>query len=161
MVNVITQTVLGALKPLGIPQNACYESFSQLMKDLPNWFAVEIPENISNVVVSVTEPGEDSRGKVWYRISGTGVFIAQYMFFNGTWKRLYQYAPGEIIWMAGDSRNIGNIGTDLEPFELITASTPTTVPSGARTAIRAQYIASSPATTPEHFVYFAVVYVGY
>lgn len=161
MVNVISQSVLGALKSTGVPQNACYESFAQLLKDLPNWLTVEVPATISNVVVSVTEPGEDSKGKVWYRISGTGAFVAQYLFFNGSWKRLYSYAPGQVIWMSGNSSQVGVPGTDLEPFELITATGPSSVPSTARVAIRAQYVESNPVTSPEQFLYYAVVYVGY
>jgi len=161
MVNVITETVLGGLKPLNIPQNACFNSFAELLAQLPLWYAVEIPASISNVVVSVTEPGTDDHGKLWIRISGTGAFVAQYMFFNGNWKRLYQYAPGEVIWMSGSSSKIGVPGTDLEPFQLITSTGPSSVPSGARTAIRAQYVESDPVTVPESFSYFAVVYVGY
>jgi hypothetical protein len=161
MVTSVNETVLGSLKALGIPQNACYEDFAQLLKDLPNWFTVEVPASVGNVVISVTEPGEDSKGKVWIRITGTGVFVAPYMFFNGSWKRIYDYAPGSVIWMAGNSSQVGAVGTDLEPFELVTATAPSSVPSNARTAIVAQYVQTSPVTTPVQYIYFAVVYVGY
>lgn len=157
---VIQENVMGSLVALGIPENACFDNFTELLKSLPTWLGVSVPASVSNVSISVTEPGTDQKQNLWIRVSGTGQFLGFYLYFNGGWKLLYNYAETEVIWLFGDSSLVGIEGTELEPFTLITTSGPSSIPEEARNAIRAQY-APIPGSDPLRFSYFAVVYSGY
>lgn len=98
----------------GLPDLACFTSFGQLLRDLPNYLQVNIPTNITNVIVSNTQPAESQRNTVWFRMSNGGVFIGIYLFSEGTWRQFFPVPDAVYRVAGGDSRNppAGYILTD-------------------------------------------------
>lgn len=99
-----TQTVIkGVIKVNGVPTEACFDNFSQLLNSLGTYLTVEIGnESFSNIVISVAQPGQADRDKIWWRISNAGSFVGMFFFSNGEWIQVIP-APQQIFWLYGDS----------------------------------------------------------
>ncbi len=87
-----------------LPDTACFTTFGDLLRALPDFLKVVIPTNITNVVVSKTQPLDTQRDNVWFRFSNGGVFMGIYLFSEGTWRQFFP-APNAIYQVAGDSRD--------------------------------------------------------
>lgn len=148
---MIQNTVASALKVIALPERACFTTWQEFIESIPRFIGVEVPDSVSGVVVSSTPPGEGSRDKIWFRRDNNGSFLGIYAFQNGAWRPLYQFAPGQVIWMVGDSDN------PPEGFTVIVAGDPT-MPNSTALGIMAQYI---PNPIGPGFNYFAVRYSGY
>lgn len=98
-------TVRGALKINNIPELACFTTFVDLLKALPDYFSVEVPKTITNVVVSNAQPSDSELGNLWVRTDNAGVIIGLYVFSSGAWVQVSP-APNEIIRMFGNSTNV-------------------------------------------------------
>jgi len=81
-----TRNVAGAVKIVGVPETACFTDFADFLRQLQNYIILEIPESITNVVVSNEEPSSAQRGDVWYRFNDAGQFIGVYLFTDGSWQ---------------------------------------------------------------------------
>lgn len=92
----------GAIKVLTLPDLECYEDLKVFLLDLPNILGVQVPETITNVVVSNIQPTSDHRDSIWYRFSNGGTFMGVYMFSSGSWIQMMP-APGTIHWVHGIS----------------------------------------------------------
>lgn len=101
-----TQTsIKGAIKVNGVPAAACFNNFAELLNSLGTYLTVEIPnQTFSNVVISVSQPGQADRDKIWWRISNSGSFVGLYFFSNGNWEQVIP-APQQIFWLYGSSDN--------------------------------------------------------
>lgn len=97
-----TDVVQGALKPLGVLENACVESLSDLIKLLPTVLGVEIPASISNVVIGVAQPGDDQRQSLWVRFDTSSDFIGLYVYAQGKWRQIYP-VPKQVFEVFGNS----------------------------------------------------------
>ena len=101
----IQSIIKGAIKVQGVPESACFQNFAQLLNALGTYLSVEIANQaFSNVVISVAQPGQADRDKMWVRLNPAGQFIGFYFYFNNIWNQVYP-VPGEIFWLIGDSAN--------------------------------------------------------
>lgn len=98
-------TVRNALKINNIPDLACFKTFTDLLKALPEFYSVEIPNDITNVVISSSEPDESQRDSLWIKTDTSGSFIGLFLYTGGAWNQIYP-APNEIFWVYGDSDDI-------------------------------------------------------
>lgn len=99
-----TQTVIkGVIKVNGVPTEACFETFADLLNALGTYLTVEIGnQSFSNIVISVAQPGQADRDKIWWRIANSGGFVGIYFFSNGEWVQIIP-APQQIFWLYGSS----------------------------------------------------------
>lgn len=149
----IRDTIRGAIKLNSLPERATFKTWEEFIKALPGFLSVEVPSSaISGVVVSSSAPTEDERDKLWFRRSVAGSFVGIYAFQGGAWERFYMYAPGEVVWLTGNSNN------PPKGFRVIESGEPT-LPAAVVNAITAQYV---PISTPgAGFAYYAALFIGY
>jgi len=98
-------TVRGSLKIDNLPDLACFDSFEELLKAIPNFYSVEVPRSITNVTVSNIEPDDTQRNNLWVRQDDAGGFIGLFVFAAGNWQQVSPI-PNGIFRMFGDSRDI-------------------------------------------------------
>lgn len=101
--SVEPDTVIGSLVVKNLTENACFESFEDLVRQLPDWFAVSIPANITNVTISNAQPADADKDNLWIRMSNSGVVIGFYVYSEGKWVQLTPVPKG-IFRVYGDSR---------------------------------------------------------
>jgi hypothetical protein len=80
-----------------IPENACFETFIELLKAIPQYMSVAIPETITNVIVSNIQPNSSQTTSVWFRLSNAGTFLGIYVFSSGQWNNIYPINDGNQI----------------------------------------------------------------
>lgn len=95
--------IRGALKIDNFPEGCCFISFEEMIKSLPSWFTVEVPSDVTNVVVGVTPPSEAQRDAVWFKTGSNGSLIGIFMYSTGQWRQVYP-VPGQMTRIVGDSR---------------------------------------------------------
>lgn len=110
-------TVAVPVQSLGIPQNACFTNFQELLSLLQQYLVVQVPRSISNVIISNTQPTSAERNSLWVRENNGGQFIGIYVYDGTTWRQVLP-TPNGIFKMYGDSRSIP------EGFLLADASNP-------------------------------------
>ena len=147
----IQNVILGALKLLGIPERACFQNWQQFVEAIPQYFAVEVPQSITNVIVGSTAPSEDDRDKIWYRRDNNGSFLGVYAFQNGAWRPFYSLVPDSVTWTWGNSNSIP------DGFILIEQGD-STIPSTVVNFLVGQYI---PLPSGPGYQWFAIRFVGY
>lgn len=86
--------VSGALVVQGIPENACFTSFTDLLKALPTYLGVQIPASVTNVIVSNVQPSSSQTTSIWFRYSNAGSFLGIYVFSQGEWHNIYPINDG-------------------------------------------------------------------
>ena len=101
--STLGDVVRGAVKIDNFPEGCCFTSFADMIKSLPQWLTVEIPNDITNVVVSITPPTEAQRDSVWFKVGAGGTFVGIYIFATGQWRQIYPH-PAQLIRVYGDSR---------------------------------------------------------
>lgn len=146
---ITPDVVEGSLKIKGLPDLACFTSMLDFLKALPTYYGIEIPNSITNVIVSNVEPLDTQRDFIWFRRSNSGSFLGIYLYASGSWKQAFP-APQQIFWMYGDSRDVPDgyllVGPDNPNFT-----------AGEVTAYEAKYIADP---TNTYYVYFATTFEG-
>lgn len=96
-------SIKGAIKVAGVPDSACFTTFAELLRSLGQYLTVDIPnQTFSNVVISVSQPGQADRDKIWWRLGGSGTFVGIYGYTGGQWVQVFP-APQQIFWLYGDS----------------------------------------------------------
>lgn len=141
--------VKGAVKISGFPEGICFKSFEDLLKQLPNFLTVEIPQSITNVVVSNIQPLDSQRDSVWFRRDNSGTIIGIYVFSGVKWKQLWP-VPGGIFWVYSAD------GSVPEGYSKID-TTRTDILSSVISEIMAGYVLDN---TDTFDVYFAVTFQG-
>jgi hypothetical protein len=96
---------LANLRSVGLADDFCFSSTSELLKAIEQNFKAVIPNTITNVIVSNAQPQSTERNSVWFRLSNSGTFTGIYMFTGTTWAQVIP-APNQVIWMYGDSNNV-------------------------------------------------------
>lgn len=147
---VSTKNIIGKLVFKGLKERECFTSFQEWEESLVDRSYVEGMDDSSGLVVSQSEPSDDDRGKLWLRRDSSGGVIGLYAFQGGNWERLYNYAPGQIIWMTQNSENIPKGFTLIEVGDA-------TLPSAVVTTLMAQYIPNPLGG----YYYFAVRYSAF
>lgn len=133
-----------------VPERLCFNSMADLLRALPDLLSVEVPSSTGSLVVSSSDPGEDQRGKLWLRTTNSGGIIGLYVFQGGKWNPFYQFAPGQVMWLYGDSANIPEglllieAGDDVVPAPVVAHLVPQYLPNGGG-----------------GYSYFAVRYIGF
>lgn len=148
---VIRDVVTGALKLNGLPDRECFKSWIDFLQRIPDLFSVEIPNTLGGVISQQGEPNEDSRGKLWLRLDGSGRILGLYAFQDGKWQPFYSYPEGAVIWMTGNSNQVPVGFTLIEPGDA-------TIVSGVVSALVAQYI---PISGGPGYAYFATRFTGF
>lgn len=150
-----SDVIRGAIKIDNLPDLACKKilNFADAIKALAQFTSIEIPEGITNVIIGFQEPSTDDTNKLWVRRDINGNFVGLYIFASGSWRPIYNLVPGEVIWLAIDSRY------PPEGFQLIDASGPSFILSSVRTALVADYLKDDPAHT--YYQYAAYAFIGY
>lgn len=82
-------SVLGNLVIKNLPDTVCFESFTQLLEDLPNYMGVQIPTSVTNIVISVAEPTSSQRNNLWFRLDNAGNFQGLYVYSGGVWTQVF------------------------------------------------------------------------
>lgn len=79
----------GLVKVLEVPQNFCFQGTAgDILTQIANHLAVQLPETISNVVVSASEPSDIQNTALWVRTDNAGNFIGLYVVSEGNWTLL-------------------------------------------------------------------------
>lgn len=145
-------SVTGAIKVLGVPDDACITTVRDLILQLEKYLAVEFDEEkITNVIVSNAEPDTTSRDILWYRIDNGGNFVGLYVFMQGQWIQQFP-PPNQIVKVYGRS-------DELEPgYVLLDATIPGFTELMIAKLQEEWY--PDPVDEPEYYTIFHVVYVG-
>lgn len=142
---------LATTKIKGIPEYECLISLDDLLKLLEKHLQVEIPDTIGAAVVSVNQPAENERSKVWFRVDNSGSFVGEYVYTGGSWQKIYPLT-GQVFWVHGTS-------LEVDPgFQLIDENNNDFTPDEAN-FFKALY--KKDTLGGDFYTYFAVSYVGF
>lgn len=90
---------LGLIKVLGLPADFCLQgSASDWIKQIAESLAVQLPEDISNVVIGNSEPEDLQSTALWIRQDSSGTFAGLYVVSGGNWTQIYP-VPGQLFWV--------------------------------------------------------------
>lgn len=144
-----SDVIMGALKLLGKIDCECFTGIPDLLKKIPNLYAVEIPPDITNVILSNTMPDDDQHDCVWFRLNSAGSFVGIFIYQAGDWQQVYP-VPQAIFRMYGDSRAV-------PPGFLLVDSTNPHFTAGEVAAIQATWYPLG----GTYFTIFDVTYEGF
>lgn len=140
---------LAEIRAFGLPQDFCFENVTQLISAISQYFKAVIPNDITNVIVSQSQPTSTQRMNMWVRLSASGTFIGIYFFNGTTWVQVLPI-PNGVFWMHGDSTDVP------EGFQLVDTGNPNfTAPE--ITHIKSFYYPAGPGP----YTYFAVTFAGF
>lgn len=94
--------VPGSIKVLDLPETKTFKSFEELLQAFEQYLAVEIPDSITNVVVSTQPPTSPSRNVIWYKLNASGSLVGQFVFSGGAYRQQFP-PPNEVTKMHGSS----------------------------------------------------------
>lgn len=104
--------VRAAIVLLGLKDSNCFTSMQEFIEALPELIGVEIPDDITNVVVSNIQPSDSQTTDVWFRLTNGGSFVSINVFSQGQWHPIYPVNVAtspeptlQIFWLQGDSSN--------------------------------------------------------
>lgn len=141
--------VVGALKVQGIPDSFCFESMTELLKSLPQFYVIELPKSLSNVVTGSRQPNEDETNKIWNRRTTAGDSRGLWVFSKGKWILAQGTPPGMVSWwFAAD-------GKAPDGYKKVTTDT-SSLPTAVKMQLMTQYIKNDAGDTD---IWFAVIRV--
>lgn len=148
--------VKGSIKINDLPDLGCFTSFEELLKALPTFLTVEIPNTITNVIISNVQPLDDQRDALWIRRNNAGSFVGLYIYASGTWRQIFPVGGGntgtvQLFRVKGDSRHIP------EGYTLADEDNPSI------TANEASFLKTMWLKAPgqDYYVIFQVTYTGF
>lgn len=140
--------IRGTLKSIGVPGEACFTNFSELLNLLGTYLVVEIAnQNFSNIIISNSQPAAADRNKIWWRLSNNGSFVGIFAYSGGVWVQIFP-APQQIFWLYGNSAS--------PPQGFSFAAVQTVFSSGDYTQLMTMAIPSGPGP----YTYYPALYVG-
>ena len=142
--------ITGAVKVIDLPEDAGVVTAKELIKSLERYLAVEFEvEQITNVVVSPSEPDVSERNVIWEKLDNSGNFVGRFNFIQGKWIQTFP-VPNGIYKHYGNSNEIP------EGYALYDETLP------GVTAAMAAHRQSTWLLEPggNYFVEFDIVYVG-
>jgi len=114
--------------PNHMPLPACYPGDVNALLDMlttGGGLTGTIPDTAGGgVFVGSNPPSSSLTNKVWYKTDGAGRPLGVYMFYNGSWRRVYTGVYGEVRMFAGnpasyfDGSGRGIVGGDLDGWAL-------------------------------------------
>lgn len=150
---VINDTTLGQLQVTGLVEASCVNEMTneELVNALPGLLTPFLPLALSGVVTGTETPPQTDRNKLWLRLFVDGAIAGLYAFQGDAWNPLYLLAPGQVVWITGDS-NIPPKGfTVILPDD-------GTIPNYVIAGLTARYI---PLQSGSGYAYFAVRFSGF
>ncbi len=144
--------VRGNLVVQNLPDLFCFQDARQLIEMLPSLLGVQIPDSITNVIVSNTQPTDSQTASVWIRLSNSGGFLGIYVFSQGQWRPILPVNTDtvtQIFWFASGSGDVPAGFTKVVP------GTPG-IPGSVITALQAQYVSSG-----GNDLYYAAIFTGF
>jgi hypothetical protein len=100
-----TDTIRGVLKLEGKPDCQFFTGWQDFIQNMSKLFAVEIPNDITNVTIGQEQPSDSERDHLWFRTDSSGGFAGLYLFGAGAWQKVYPL-QGQVFLMYGNSLNI-------------------------------------------------------
>lgn len=83
---------LGLVKVLSLPETFCFTGTAgDILIQIANALAVDLPDSISNVIVSASEPVDTQNTAIWVRTDNSGTFIDLYVVSVGQWVSLNEW----------------------------------------------------------------------
>ncbi len=149
-----TNVVRGELVVENIPENACFTSFVELLKALPQYLGVLIPDTITNVIVSNVQPSSSQTTSVWFRLSNSGSFLGIYIFNQGAWHNIYPINDGNQVQIETFSSADGTVPAGWKKVE----TGDPLLPSGVVTALVARNVLDPTATFAQ---LFSAYFIGF
>lgn len=150
-----SDVALGNLVIKALPDLFCFESARDLITKLPELLGVETPlSNISNVVVSISQPSDSQTTSLWIRINNAGNFVGLYVFSAGKWQPIYPINDGTHIQIEAFSSTDGTAPAGWTEIKAATGGLPT----GVAAALAAQAI---PDPTATFNVWFWAYFTGF
>lgn len=148
-----TDVIQGALKLVGLSDQECFKSWEEFVTAIPELFAVEVPNNITNVTLSTAQPTDSERDYLWIKLDGSGSFVGMLIYAQGGWKQIYPIPEPvlEIHHVVGDSRNL--------PPGFILASADPRVTATQLTKLKTDWLVGG--TSPTWYSIFDMTYVGF
>jgi hypothetical protein len=144
--NIVTVPV----KFTGLVDGLCFTNLPEFIKTLQENLVAEVPTNITNVHIGVTQPSSTERSDLWVQVNTAGKYVCQRMFDGSQWQQIPPTTT-TVYWKYGDS-------TVMEPgFILVDANNPHFT-TAAVTAIQAQFY---PSGGSGPWVYFATTFEGF
>lgn len=139
--------VRGAVKIDGLPDKDCFEDGKTFLEWLTSHLVLEIPTDITNVVIDSNQPKD--RNTLWIRRSKAGAVIGFYLFSDGAWTQLFP-TPEAVFWIWGDSREVP------PGYQLIDSS------HNLFTAAEAKFFTDQYRRSDDdtHYTYFATTFIG-
>lgn len=138
--------LINAVKLGGLTDLQCFKSFGEFVQALTDSMILEIPTDITNVVVGNIEPTDTQRTAVWFRKSNGGTFIGIYLYSDGAWRQFFP-VPKQVYKLAGaDSRNV--------PEGFILASDSSRLTAAQKTKLQEEWLKDP---TDTYYVIFHVV----
>lgn len=147
--SVPSDVVKGDLVVTNLPDLACFSTFAEFLAALPDFVSVEIPNSVTNVVVSNVQPTDSQTSYLWIRLTNSGAFLGLFVFSNGLWRQIYP-VPNQLFRVYGLSNDIP------DGFQLATDST--ALSSAQKTFLQGTWHLS-PDTV--NYDIFDIVYVGF
>lgn len=96
--------ITGAIKTQGLLDITCFKDVPDLLQALSQYLTIEIPDSITNVVVSNVQPTDPSRNVIWFKQSAAGQFVGIQVYSGGSWVQLFPVV-GQTTLVKGDSGN--------------------------------------------------------
>lgn len=85
---------LGLIKVLNVPQEFCFQgTAAEIVQQLANVLAVELPASITNVWVGPTEPPDTQNWALWVARNNAGTFVGLRVVSDGVWLQVVDPPP--------------------------------------------------------------------
>lgn len=144
--------VRGSLVVQNLPELFCFQSARDLVEQLPSLLGVQIPDSISNVIISNTQPTDSQTAALWVRLANSGSFLGIYVFSQGQWQPILPVNTDTVLQIYWFTSTTGDVPVG---FTKIGAGTPQIAPAVVA-ALQAQYVVSGSID-----LYYAAIFTGY
>lgn len=138
----------------GLLDTKCFTTWQDFIKDLPDLIAAEVPNSITNVIISNVQPSSSQTTSIWFRLSNDGSFLGLYVFSAGAWHQIYPVnvdtpvVTTQIFWLFGDSSQPPAGFTNTDSFTGLSVA--------VQTALKAMWVLEG--TT---YTYYSAVFSGF
>ena len=95
--------IQSVLKLVQMPERQCFTSWQDLLRKIPELYAVEIPSGITNVSIGNAYPSSSETDHLWIQTDNSGNFIGLNIFVTGAWRQIYPLLD-QLFLIVGDSR---------------------------------------------------------
>lgn len=150
-------TILGSLVPIGNIDSLCLtgKSASELIIAITKFLGIELPQTITNVYISTTQPSSTSRSGVWFKLNSAAQFVGIYVFSDGTYRQMFPN-PSGIFSTYGNSNDYLNLPTNKTGY-LLADENNNKLPPGVGTHLKTLWTLDS---TGQFYIRFDTTFQG-